>query len=86
MIDLADFEEEHAAALEAAREYRRRWRKGLPYDRWADGTAGAVQVARGIEAMEKIMLMQADTMAWMLTQEKRRVDESMEPLRDPMRI
>jgi hypothetical protein len=39
------------ADIEAAREYARRWRKGLPSDRWADGHVGSVMVARGIEKL-----------------------------------
>lgn len=70
MIDLDDFAEEHAAALSAAAEYRRRAEKGIPCDRWADGTAGALMVARGIAIMEGLLETQADVIRAMLAEKK----------------
>ena len=48
--DIEAFAESNANALEAAVEFARRSRKGIPPDRWCDGTSGAHMVARGIEA------------------------------------
>lgn len=42
MTDAADID------IEAAREFARRWLKGLPDDRLCDGAIGAGRVARGI--------------------------------------
>lgn len=57
MIDLDDFREEHAEALDAASEFSRRARKGLPSDRWATQRQLHL-VAKGIDAMNQIMAMQ----------------------------
>ena len=56
--DITAFEEANADALQAASEYARRAQKGLPSDRWADGTTGAVMVAQGIIAQQRIIAMQ----------------------------
>lgn len=56
--DITAFEESNAEALNAATEYARRAQKGIPPDRWTDGNAGAVMVAQGILAQQKIMAMQ----------------------------
>lgn len=56
--DIAAFEESNAEALTAAAEYARRAQKGIPPDRWADGNTGAVMVAQGILAQQRIMAMQ----------------------------
>lgn len=56
--DIAAFQEDAAAALEAANEYARRAQKGLPPDRFTDGTTGALMVARGIIAQQRIIAMQ----------------------------
>lgn len=58
MIDLSDFEQEHAEAIKAAGEYARRWEKGLPSDRFANGTIGEALVGQGIRAMQTIMTLQ----------------------------
>ncbi|OOY15057.1 hypothetical protein [Thioclava sp. DLFJ4-1] len=57
MINLDDFREEHAEALDAASEFSRRARKGLPSDRWATQRQLHL-VAKGIDAMNQIMAMQ----------------------------
>lgn len=64
--------------VSAALEYSRRWRKGLPSDRFCDGHAGAVAVARGIERMAGAILRNME-------EEARRSADAMEPTRDPMR-
>lgn len=56
--DITAFEEANADALQAASEYARRAQKGIPPDRWADGNAGAVMVAQGIIAHQRIIAMQ----------------------------
>lgn len=56
--DIEAFREDNAEALEAASEYARRAAKGLPADRYADGTDGAYLVAQGIAAQQSIMVMQ----------------------------
>lgn len=52
--------------IQAARKYARRSRKGLPADRWCDGTDGAQMVARGIEAQAEMIeaLASAFTSLW----------------------
>jgi hypothetical protein len=76
--DIAAFEEAQADNLDAAAEYNRRMMKGLPTDRFTDGAAGAVKVARGIAALGTIAL------AWQALA-LQRGGEEMEPHRDPMR-
>lgn len=58
MIDLDDFRKEHEEAIAAANEYARRWEKGLPSDRFANGAKGEALVGRGIRAFQQIMAMQ----------------------------
>ena len=47
------FTEKNKAEMEAATEFARRARKGLPADRFYDGTDGAKVVAKGIDAWIK---------------------------------
>jgi len=77
MIDLDDFRPEHAAALAAAAEFRRRAEKGIPADRWADGTAGAALVAQGIAIMEGLLETQADVIRAMLAEKRQSGIEAM---------
>lgn len=56
--DIETFKQYNAEALEAASEYARRAAKGLPADRYADGTQGAYLVAQGIAARDRIIAMQ----------------------------
>ena len=46
--------------VEAAFEYARRYRKGLPSDRFCDGQKGAEAVARGIERLAQAVARQAE--------------------------
>ena len=62
----------------AALEYARRFRKGLPSDRFSDGHVGAVAVARGSERMSAAILRHMED-------EARRSADAMEPTRDQMR-
>jgi hypothetical protein len=64
--------------VEAALEVSRRWRKGLPTDRFTDGARGMIAVARGIERMSAAILRHMD-------EDARRGADAMEPTRDPMR-
>lgn len=57
MINLEDFREEHAEALDAASEFSRRAKKGTPPDRWATQRQLHL-VAKGIDAMNQIMALQ----------------------------
>lgn len=61
MIDLENWRKEHEEALSQASEFARRAEKGLPADRWATERQMHL-VARGIRAMQKIMLWQAEAM------------------------
>ena len=61
MINLDDFREEYSEAINAANEFARRSRKGIPADRWASTTQLA-EVARGIRAMQRIMAMQTEAL------------------------
>lgn len=49
-----------APAIDAARKYAERARKGLPPDRFAQGTDGARMVAKGIEALGMLIALQSD--------------------------
>ena len=64
--------------VDVALEYARRWRKGIPSDRWCDGHAGAVQVAKGIERMAATILRQ-------IAENDARARASMDASADPMR-
>lgn len=46
--------------IAAAREFARRGDKGIPPDRWYDGTDGLRQVVRGIQAQAQMIEMLAD--------------------------
>lgn len=59
MINLDDFREEYGEAIDAANEFARRSRKGIPADRWASTTQLA-EVAKGIRAMQQIINMQRE--------------------------
>lgn len=78
MIDLSDFREEHQAALDAASEFRKRAERGLPPDRWADGTAGQRRVAHGIAIMEWIMEAQADAILALMDEKRQSGIDAME--------
>ena len=52
--DIDAFAEGSTKDVQAALEYARRARKGLPSDRWTNGVTGAESVARGIEALFQI--------------------------------
>jgi hypothetical protein len=64
--------------VEAAFEYVRRFRKGLPSDRFCDGHTGAVKVARGIEKL-------AEELAARMVEEYARGLQAMEAAPDPCR-
>lgn len=66
--DIDAFIDENAGAMRAAEEYRRRWEKGIPSDRWTDGALGAEAVAKGIAAMEALLRFQARTLLDMAEQ------------------
>lgn len=61
MIDLGDWQEEHREALSQASEFARRAEKGIPCDRWATERQMFL-VAKGIRAMQRIMLWQAEAL------------------------
>ena len=75
--DIDAFQEANAPALEAAAKYVKGAEKGLPSDRWADGTAGAKLVAQGIKAQMQIMAMLTETIAAMSAQAMEQGRESM---------
>ena len=52
--DIEAFHGKSSAAIDAAAEYKRRARKGLPEDRYTT-TAGALLVAKGIHARDTIL-------------------------------
>ena len=68
--------------IEAAKEYARRARKGLPEDRWANGTDGAKAVARGVDELVWAVGYLIDKLEGERT--LRGVD-AMTPHKDPMR-
>lgn len=55
--DIDAFAEQAEPAIEAAREFARRAEKGIPSDRWYDGTSGAKAVAKGIKAQTVMIEM-----------------------------
>jgi post-segregation antitoxin (ccd killing protein) len=61
MIDLQDWQDEHREALSQASEFARRAEKGIPCDRWATERQMHL-VAKGIRAMQQVMLWQAETL------------------------
>jgi hypothetical protein len=78
MIGLDDFRPEHQAALDAAAKFRKRAEKGIPPDRWADGTAGQRLVAQGIAIMEGLLETQADVIRAMIEADRQRGIDAME--------
>jgi hypothetical protein len=75
---LDEFYSRNSKPIAAALEYARRAEKGIPPDRWSDGTAGALDVARGIRAQEVIMSLMADAMQQMIEAERLRGLDAME--------
>lgn len=76
-----DTEQARAAAV----EYVRRSEKGLPPDRWTNGTEGAALVAEGIRAWIHLCRMNAAALDAYQQQERERGEQAMEASRDPMR-
>ena len=68
--DIAAFAVENKEYMEAATQFRRRAERGLPDDRWADGSAGMLDVAKGIWAMEKALDMFAVAASEMMEAQK----------------
>ena len=64
--DIDEFRRRWGPSLDAANEFARRKEKGIPPDRWSDGTAGAVLVANGIRAMQQIMAWQTEALEALL--------------------
>lgn len=75
--DIDAFKSANQAAIAAADEYRRRAEKGLPADRFADGTEGAILVGRGIAAYQKIMAMQTAALMDLFGAMKQAGDDAM---------
>lgn len=75
--DIDAFKADNEAALAAADEYKRRAEKGLPADRFADGTEGAYLVAQGIAAYQWIVSVQATGMLNMLDAAKQAGTDAM---------
>jgi hypothetical protein len=71
------FREDTADAIDAAMTYRKRAKKGLPADRWADGATGARLVAQGIHALECIIAMQTAALEDMLEEATARGVDAM---------
>lgn len=75
--DISAFSESNAEALEAATEYARRAAKGLPADRFTDGTQGARLVAQGIMAQQRIIAMQTAALMDLFGAMKQAGDDAM---------
>ena len=71
--------DESDADLMAADEYARRWRKGLPSDRFTDGHVGAVSVAKGIEKLKAQRDYLANVVASLLHEQAARNAVAMSP-------
>jgi uncharacterized membrane protein len=76
--DLDAFYSRNSKAIATASEYARRAEKGIPSDRWADGTEGAALVARGIRAQEVIMSMLSEALGAMIAADRQRGIDAME--------
>lgn len=76
--DLDAFYSRNSAAIAVAAEYARRAERGLPPDRWSDGTEGAALVARGIRAQEVIMSLLSEALGAMIAAERQRGLDAME--------
>lgn len=76
--DITAFSEANADALEAANEYARRAAKGLPADRYTDGTQGARLVAQGIAAYQRILHMQTAAILNMLDAARQAGDDAVQ--------
>lgn len=74
---LDDFYARNSKAIAAASKYARRAERGIPADRWSDGTEGALLVARGIRAQEVIMSMLSEALGAMIAAERERGYDAM---------
>ena len=83
--DISEIEARYARSIEAAREYARRAKKGLPADRWADGRKGEGMVADGIVALLWQVDFLAGALEAKLAEEARRGADAMEAHADPLR-
>lgn len=77
MIDIDDFKQEHQEAIDAANEYARRWEKGLPTDRFANGAKGEAMVGQGIRAFQTIMAIQNAALIEMFNEIQERGADAM---------
>lgn len=82
--DIDAFTEEGNAAIEAANEYARRKRKGIPPDRWAT-TYGQFLVARGIEEYARRLDALSDTVKVLMEEKAQAAKDSMTAHIDPLR-
>lgn len=72
-------------SIDAAREYARRARKGLPTDRYCDGSDGAKAVAQGIDEMDWLLAWAYAEIERLKSAEYASGLASMEPTKDPCR-
>ena len=72
-------------AWEAATEFVRRADKGLPSDRWADGSEGMQLVVDGIRERDRRLLIISEALQEAMERERRRGAEAMDATADPMR-
>lgn len=77
-----DANEEHE---KTADEYARRWRKGLPSDRWCDGSQGAASVAMGIAAKNAKITMLTEALVRLWNEKQEAGNLAMEASKDPCR-
>lgn len=83
--DIEAFEKYHGDAMKAADEAMRRRKKGLPSDRWYDGTDGADLAWRGAEAYRRITELYRDAVLLMISQQYQAGLDAMDAAKDPMR-
>lgn len=79
--DIDAFKEDRAICEEGVRRYR----KGLPEDRWHDGVQGHARFMRAVRRMLIVQDEMAGMMASMLTDIQSRASDSMEAHADPCR-
>ena len=79
---------ENEPAIEAADTFLKRAARGLPFDRWCDGSNGGRMVAAGIMEYQRRLAVMTETAANLfveLSAYRRNAEDACEVSADPMR-